>query len=294
MPKKYKVTILGFFVVISGLVLVNPDIIHAESASLSIDKKGNIVLDGAQVVQTAATTFFARAYWGTSFIRFTVKTDSKTIFSRNLGGPALITEIAPGHNLRVEGYLDNSSDTITVRAFAVKDLSLVDESKSFSGTVTNIDLVNKQLTIKDKSRGAIQIITATSTFLTKGGRNVEFGAIKMGDKVISASGRYDLRTTTLVAEQLSIYLDRSIFKPRNFQGTLKSIEPKGLPTAMILRISGVDYTVSLPDNVEVLNTAKAKAQIGRFLPGDTVRVYGVLQEEDENTIIAEVVRNISI
>ena len=59
-------------------------------------------------------------------------------------------------------------------------------------------------------------------------------------------------------------------------------------------IDGKVYTVNLAQTTLVLNKVRSAALLSRFVVGDTVRIYGRIEEVDEPIIDAEILRNISL
>lgn len=262
--------------------------------TISIDKDGNIKLGGAKVIQTAGTTFYMRTTWGNSFIRYIVKTDSETTFTRHFGGPAVVSEVLADHVLNLEGYLDASSETISIKAKSIQDLNLTDEESAFSGKIKSLDLSNSQFILTDKKKGDLTVVLGTDTSIVRNARNLDRNLLKVGDSITKATGSYDIPKKILTAKSLEVYLDKSMFWPRNFQGTLKHLDTTTLPTQATILVGDKEYIVKLPAEAEVLDVKKRKAKLGRFLEGDVVRIYGAVQEDDFSLIIAEVIRNIDL
>ncbi|MFA6535894.1 MAG: hypothetical protein WCT25_00510 [Candidatus Paceibacterota bacterium] len=285
-----------FLLVVTALLATGSDLARAENlpVTISIDAAGSIKLGGVKVVQVAGTTFYARTTWGNSFIRYIIKTDSDTVFTRHFGGPAVVGEVVADHFLNLEGYLDASSDTISIKAKTIQNLSLNDEKSAFSGKVKSLNLANSQFTLTDKTKGDITVALGSDTSIIRNGRVIDRSILKVGDTITKADGTYDIPKKILTAKNLEVYLNRSMFWPKNFQGVLRRLDSTTLPTQATIAIAGTDYTVKLPTDILILDNKKNKTKLGRYLEGDTVRVYGAIQEDDFSLIIAEVIRNIDL
>ena len=141
--------------------------------------------------------------------------------------------------------------------------------------------------------GTTTVRVGASTPIKKGARSVLFTDIAVGDKVLSVSGTYDYETGVLTATALEIFQDKTIFTPRNFEGTLKSISGTTLPATLVVTVAGTDYTVYLAKGASVLKKNRSAATLGRFVVDDAVRFYGAIRQANFTEVDAEVVRDLN-
>ncbi|MEN9614313.1 MAG: hypothetical protein RLZZ347_620 [Candidatus Parcubacteria bacterium] len=259
-----------------------------------ITDDGKIVLHGAQIIQSAGTTFYARSNWGGSYMRWVIRTDENTKVTRRFGTETTIAEIKPGDIVSAEGDFMATSDSISVVAKKVKDWSLASDKVEFGGVVTTIATSSTQFEIKTSAGNRIIISTTPDTSIIKGVIGIGFSQIKVGDKITNATGVYNHVSKVLNADALRVYQDKSVFLPRNFEGTIVNITGSSLPATMTVMIGTKNYTVELTDKTEVLNRKKVAVSLKRFFADDSVRLYGAIKQDNLTTITAEVVRNLDL
>jgi len=259
--------------------------------SVTITNAGTVSIKGAQVLQLAGPTFFTRIYWGDVFLRVIIRTDSGAKLTRYSGAPATLGEIAVGDYLNVEGRLTASASTLDVTANEVRNWSLKTDQSRFSGKITALASDGTQATMRTKTNSLITLHFSATTTITKGNLTIPVSRLRVGDSVLSAEGTYTIPTSVLEVENMKIYQDVSIYKPRNFSGIWKGAQNTTLPTSVIVTIGGVDYTVYLSLKSQVWNNLKSPTALSRFLSGDTVRLYGQLRESLNPVIDAEIIRN---
>lgn len=289
--KKIFLTIITVFA-----FAIIPNFAFAFSSEIHVTKDGQATMSNAKVVQIAGSTIFARLYWGDAFIRFTIKTNSKTTFLRATGEATTIAEIKEGDILDTIGELETGSNTLNLVATSIKNASVQKEQSTLSGTVTNVNLSARQFTLDTKDRGEVTVTTGVTTPYKKGSRTLDIGSLRIGDYVSKTFGDYDYATKTLVAEEVTIYIDMSIFKPQNFAGKLledPTILNDGSATLKIL-LGNTAYIANLPSDAIVMRSNRNLATLQRFIGGDSIRVYGVIQEIDDPVIDVEVIRNMSL
>lgn len=260
-------------------------------SEVHITKDGNATMNGVKVMQQAGTTFYTRLYWGDSFVRVLLKTNSKTTFYRATGELTTISEISDGDMLDVVGELESGTTGLTMVAKTIKNSSVQKAQSTFSGIVTSVDLISRQFVLSTKTSGVITVQTGTTTVFTKGSRTLDLEHVRVGDTITKTSGDYDLSNKILQATDVITFVDPNYYKPKLFEGKL--IEVSG--SAIIkVNISGVVYTVNLNDKTLVLNKARSTVTLARFVSGDSIRIFGAIREVDEPIIDAEVVRNTNI
>ncbi len=269
--------------------------INTPKSEIYINKDGKISIVGAKIIQFAGSTIYARVIWGNAFIRIMLKTNQNTAITRRYGESIKVSNLASGDYLSVEGSLESNSDSLSIVASTIKDLSDLTQQNNFSGTITSIDSSYNSFYMSSNTLGSIKVVLSPSTSITLGSRIVDAYHLKVGNKIISATGIYDYGTNTLKTDKMTVYLDMSIFKARNYSGTLKSMSSKTLPSTLIVTIGSKDYTVKLSANTWVINNKRKTIYLSRFLEGDSVVFYGALQETDEPIIDnVEIIRNASL
>lgn len=261
---------------------------------LHIDDRGDVEMHGLQVMQVSGKTIYGRLAWGTSFIRWIVLTDAKTVFTKRFDTPASVDDVRVGHYLSVSGSFSGSSDSIVMAARTVKDWSLHKDESSFSGTVLSVDHNAQSLVLKAESGSVVTVSIATSTSVYKGQVPIWITNIAVEDKILDAAGTYNYLTKTLAATRVLVYQNPVFFLPRNFEGKLVSVTATDFPTTLFIDVSGKVYTVYLGVTTDILKRDRSLATLKRFLLGDTVRFYGKIRETDLSAVDAEVVRNISL
>lgn len=263
------------------------------ASELHVTSKGDISATGLTVMLKSGSTLYVRATWEDSFMRMVVTTNTNTAFAKNYGEKATISDIEVGHRIDVEGQLVSGSDTITIAAAKIRDAALVKESKTFSGAIKRVDSSSQSFVFTDKSLGDVTVVVLPSTPITQGKRQVQFSALKSGDKIISMSGTYDYTAKTLSPAAIELYQSKDIFVAKNFEGTLKGISGATLPAHLTVSVGGVDYAVYLSGKSTVLSKSKSATSLKRFAEGDKVRFYGAIRETDLSEVDAEVVRDLN-
>ncbi|MEK7644942.1 MAG: hypothetical protein AAB391_01265 [Patescibacteria group bacterium] len=262
-----------------------------------VNDNGSVSIQGARVEQVSGTTLFCKVYWGVSFIRVTVRTSDKTAFEKRFGQAITVKEISVGDFISVTGDLFEGSNSLDVVAKKVKNWSLQTLEEGFSGSISELGTSTPTALayiLNSKTRGKITLLVASSTPVNKGTLVLSTNTLGVGTKITSATGVYNNLKKTLEAQTIRIYQDMSIFKPRNFEGVIKSIDGNTLPLNMVVTVGGVDYTLPLADGVSILNNKRQVFSIARFIKGDKVRFYGAIREAQPNIVDATVLRNLSL
>lgn len=263
---------------------------------LHVSNDGKVIMHGLRVEQIAGSSFYCRMYWGSPFLRITLRTDSNTVVTKRFGQPITASDIAVGDYLSVDGEFVSGSNSFDVLAKKVKDWSIQTKAESFSGTITGIATSTPDsffLTASNKS--VITLAIGTSTIITRGSITVGANDLSVGRKVTYASGVFNNLTKTLHADKVVLFQDMSIFKPRNFEGKLKSgPSTNTLPTSLVVTVGGKDYTIGIDSETKILNAKKVPASLQRFLVGDKVRLYGSIAESNTSYVKAEILRNLDL
>ncbi len=276
------------------LALFTPKFSWAFSGSeVHITSDGTATITGTKVMQIAGATLFTRMYWGDSYVRLTVKTNQSTKFFRGTGESTTISEISEGDMLDVTGQL-TGGDVLTLVTSTVKNSSVQKKQTSFSGKVQSVDVPSKTFILNDKKIGTITVMATSTTRFVKGNRVLDLAHIVSGDTITKVSGDYNINTRTVVADSVITYVDLNIYKPRNFQGSLKELVSVNVPGSIRVLIDGKTYNINITEKTSILNTVRNRVSLTRFELGDTIRIYGSIREVDDPIIDAEVVRNISL
>jgi hypothetical protein len=123
-----------FFLTVISLFLI-PSYSLALNTEVNITSDGTATISGAKVMQLAGSTFFMRMYWGEAYVRFIIKTNSKTKILRGTGEATTIGEVKEGDWLDVKGMLESGSDSLNIVATSIKNSSVQKKQSSFSGKV---------------------------------------------------------------------------------------------------------------------------------------------------------------
>lgn len=275
-------------------ILMPLGVLQAISSEIHVASDGKASVTSAKVMQLANNTFFARLYWGDAFMRFTIKTNTKTKFFRATGEPTTIDEIHSGDLLDVVGELESGSNTFNLVATSVKNASVQKEHSVLSGNVAKIDAPLRQFTMYSTAWGPVIVKTSTTTVFTKGNRTLDLEHLRVGDKLTKVTGDYNIATQTMIADSVTTHLDMSQFNPRLFVGKLAEAPSGGGATSIKVVIDNVPYTVALNNKTLIIRENRGAVTLARFVAGDTIRIWGALREVDEPTIDAEVVRNMNL
>lgn len=285
--------ILKFSGFLLGVAFVVPSLAFAGS-EVHITSDGKATVSQVKVMQIFGSTLATRMYWGSAFVRLTVKTDKKTAFLRATGEATTLSEIVEGNILDIVGDLEYGSDNLTVIATSVKNASVEKAQAVFSGKVTTVDLSGRKFSLDSKEEGLITVAVSSATQFVKGNRTLDLEHVKVGDNITKASGEFDYKTKILNATSVNTYLNLSIFKPRNFEGIVVEVSGTTLPTSLKVKTEGVTYTINLGAKASVLRKNRGAVGLNRFVSGDPVRLYGSIREVDEPIIDAEIIRNMSL
>lgn len=283
--------------VTAATIPTTENLVNDSASQIYVDRNGHAVIGGIKVMQVAGSTYFSRLVWGESFVRITVKANSKTKFANKYGEPMLAKEIIEGDILVVEGELESASQTITVIPSVIRDISNQTQNNEFSGTVSSIHLDSDTFTLATKTKGPITISVnnGTSTEIKKGNRIINLSSLRNGDKVTKVDGVLNHAINQMTARNIVVYVDMKTFKPRNFEGKIKEISGTTLPLVFTATISGIDYSVKLNESTAVLNNLRKSAKLSRFEAGDKVRFYGEIEESDSPLIgKVEIIRNLDL
>lgn len=282
--------LISAFLLAPALALAAPSEIH-------INQDGKITAKNVVVMQKSenGTTLFSRVAWGDIFLRMTVLTTpngSAAKIIKNNGGAATYADVQVGDILSVEGTLSPNADSLLINATNIKDLSLNKEPKTFSGVVKSVDY-SGSFVLPDKKLGPVKVLVDSNTTVTKGVRTIALGEVAAGDKILSTAGTYDFELKTLMATTVTVYQNKAVFNPKNFEGSLKSISGMTLPVTAVVTVGKSDYTVYFADTAKVMSKNRTATTLQRFTAGDKVRFYGAIRQTNLFEIDADSIRNLN-
>lgn len=275
---------------------VAPIVQAAEASEIHIAPDGKFTAKNVVVMQKSenGTTFFGRITWNNVFLRVTVLTAPNNVtakITKNNGGLATYAEVKEGDILSIEGTLTPGADSLLVGATSIRDHSLNVEGKKISGTIKTLNRALNNFTLTDKVLGAVTVVPPYT--IQKGVRTIAPSELSVGDKIVSASGSYDYITKTVVAESMEVFQDKSVFMPKNFEGTLKSISGLILPVTLVVTVGKQEYTVYLPIGASVTSKNKTATTLQRYTVGDRVRFFGAIRPINLSEIDSDTLRNLS-
>jgi len=259
-----------------------------------IANNGSVIVRGAKVTSVSGSSIMATTQFGSTAISWTANVSGTTSYLRRYGGASSLSEIQAGDYVSFSGMLDMTASQLTVNVTSVKDWSVQKMNDSFSGTVSAVNAGAGSFTLVTSSRGTVNVIVASSTTITKGGTAIPFSTINVGDKISKATGLYDLVSKNVNATSVVVYVDQGLLDKRTFEGKLQSIAGTTAPTTLSLEVgSTTAYTVNVPAGISILGKTWLVLPLSSFKVGDTVRVYGAVELNNNSTIDATIVRDAS-
>lgn len=271
------------------LCAIVPAFAAAAVSQISIGQDGSFSGTNLTIFQKAGTNLFTRATWGQAFLRLVILSNASTNITKDHGGVATIADLAEQDVISVNGTLATGADSIVVNASSIQDTTLQNESRTVAGFITSIDPNAHTFSLSDKTLGNIAIAVSSSTSMLKGSRYISFSELSVGDKILSSAGAFDFVSRTLAASEVEVYQDPTVFAPRNFEGKLLSIST----TTLSVLSGGTTYTVYLSQNGTILSKNRTTASLGRFVAGDTVRLWGAMRKTNLTEIDANIVRDLN-
>ena len=134
---------------------------------------------------------------------------------------------------------------------------------------------------------------ANTKIEARGNGRTTLSSVLVGDMV-------DVQGSLTGASPLSFRADKLMLLKKvpaearmTIQGTLVSLAGTTLPTSLVLRVGGVDYTVRIATDAVILNSIWLRTSLVNFRINDTVRVYGLV-DANAHTVDATVVRDASL
>lgn len=261
-------------------------------SELHIGTDGVFSAKNLVVTQKAGTNLFARATWGQAFVRTTLLLNASTTITKKHGESAVVADIREGDRIDVDGALSSGAEGLIITVRTLRDHALLRDGKTLSGTIKSIS-GSDTFVLTNKTFGTTTIFVPSSVSIVQGARTITTFDLRAGQKILTASGSYDYATNTLTVNVLEVYQDPSLFKGKNFEGTLERIDGTTLPAVLVVKINGSSYTVYLSGSTSVLSKSKAPTKLSRFVVGDTVRLFGTIRKTNLSEIDAEVVRDVN-
>lgn len=282
---------LSVLAIIAAAFLCAPQV-QAAVTELHVQPDGTVVATNIVIIQKAGRNFFGRLTWKeNAFARVVVLAHDATVIKKKHGETTGALDIQVGDVIDVIGKLNGAENSFIINATTIRDHSLLMESKTLSGTIKSVDVQKQTFVLPTKEFAEVTVTVTPDTDIKKGERFIKLADMAVGDKILSAVGTYSYEKKTLAADKIEVHQDKTVFTPRNFQGTLKSIAGTVLPSTLIVTALGTDYTVYLGEKASVLNNAKAATSLSRFVVGDIVRLYGAIRKTNLTEIDAEVIRD---
>ena len=277
---------------VAALLLFAPVIASANS-DIHFSPDGKVTATNLVVIQKNDGNLFCRATWGEAFIRLVVLANTSTTITRAHGEAGTVADIQEKDVIDVDGQLAVGADSLIIGAKTIRDSALQSAGKTLSGTVKSVDPGSNSFVLFNKLFGSTTVHLRDGSAITKGARAISLSQLAAADSVLSADGIYDYSSNTLSVSSVSVYQDKTIFMPRNFEGALKSIDSRDLPTSATVTVGAQDYTVYLNKDATILNNAKAKVTLARFVIGDKVRFHGAIRQTDLSQVDADTLRDLN-
>ena len=287
---------LSFVFLASGAALAQaiPTVPDPSVPDFHIDKNGNVNINQAKVMLIAGTSFYLRYYVGLAFIRILITTTSDTKVYRRYGDNIPMSRIVVGDTINFQGTIQSTADTLTVVASSITDFSDQKQVGGFKGMVVGMGNPDGSFLLATSEQGNITVTTGTTTQIRKGTRFLTPDRIRPGDQITDAEGTFDHGSNTLTANIIVIYTDMSVYQPRNFQGTIKTITGAGNGRSIVFTTNGKDYSVVTDASAKILRANWTASSMDRFVAGDTIRIYGAIRETDDPIIDAEIIRDLNL
>lgn len=278
--------------IIGALVVLLLPVTALASSEMHFLPDGSITATNVLVYQKAGSNLFCRATWGTAFVRFVLLANSSTVITKDHGEKATVADIAEKDVISFDGTLSTGADSLVIVAKNIRDSALQSADKTVAGIVSSVDTSANTFVLTDKVFGKITVAVSSAT-ITKGARTISINEMQVGDKVLSAPGTYDYTSKMLAATSISLFQTDSVFKPRNFEGSLKSISGTSLPVTLVVTVGSTDYAVYLGEKAAVLSKNKSATLLTRLVVGDKVRLYGTIRKTNLTEIDADTLRDLN-
>ena len=284
-------------IILSLALLITPGAISAQVKTdtdkvgatrfIKIDENGALKADGMVVQQIAGKTFYTRIWWGEMFMRMTVRTNDKTVFTKKFGESITVSEIKVGDVLSAEGTLVPGSDRVDIDAILVKNWSDQTGASAFSGNITE---TSPSAVLKISSGDLVVLNFDNSSVIKKGNLTIQPSALNLNDKILSASGVFDHASKKLTVSEMKVYQNMSLFVAQNYEGIYKGAGDGFITVS----VGSTDYSVRYTDKTSILRANRSATLLSRFVTGDKVRFYGIKREAEQSVIDATIIRNLNL
>ncbi|OHB24656.1 MAG: hypothetical protein A2542_03885 [Parcubacteria group bacterium RIFOXYD2_FULL_52_8] len=263
-------------------------------AEISVTKDGATRINGFKVLQLAGNSFFGRLYWGETYLRVSMRGNSKTQLVSRFGEKLPWETIKVGDILSAEGSLLSGTSEFSVNVTKFTHLTYAKNAMQFEGTVLTLTPTKSTFELAT-SKTIVVVHTGTSTVVHKGSR-YETGSLHLlgvGDRILRVTGVYDRTSNTLAAADITVYFDSKFLKPQGWVGTLVATPVAGAQE-MLVRVKGVDLKVKFTPRTQIITKDRKNISLARFVAGDEISFYGAREEAALTTVNAEVIRNLDL
>lgn len=267
----------------------NPRVVGAP-LEVHIYDNGSVLVHGARVEQVAGSTIYTKVYWGLAFLRLTVRTSEKTQFLKKSGSEMKMSEIKVGDFVTIEGDFFSGNTSLDVNAKKIKNWSAQSEFTELKGDVVGFSNTPGGFSMQTRD-GLVSVYPLPDAPIKRGSLTVTLDKVRVGDKIDSAIGTYDGLAKKLTATHITVYQNMKIFAPKLYAGELVSIANDGNSLVIFSKTENKNYTIRMGTKTTLHNNARKVVALKRFAPGDWIRVWGSLREDDYTAVDAEVVRN---
>jgi len=258
-----------------------------------IGKEGKAMITGAKVVSVTAPVINVAVTWGSFVMNWAVKTDANTQIVRRFSGKADLSEVGVGDFLSVSGMLDTTAATPTILAKTIRDYSIQKKNVSFGGVIKSIDSASSSFMLTTEKKGDVKVTVSSSTKITKADVIIALADLKVGDKILVARGVLNTVSNTLQANEIRVFALKIDANKTSFEGVVKSVAGSTLPTTMVVTLHGnIDFTVSIPANISILNKMNTLIPVASIAAGDNIQIFGSANTV-ATTINATLIRDLS-
>ena len=280
----------------SSTLVIAPEVAPDLRSELIVNKEGSASVNGLRVLQRAGSTIFGRLYWGESYLRLSVRTNSMTVIKSRFGETISLADVHEGDIIGARGELLSGSTELSLLASSTVDYSYQKNHHQFEGTITGFSTSTPGFLLATSER-VLTVFVGTSTAVQKCTRHTvgETSLLSLGDKIVQLNGVYDRAGQTVEATDITSYFDNAILKPKNFKGVIQEL-PSGdaLPQVLKAVIDDQTYTITIATSTKIMGKSKKPLALNRFVKGDHVALYGARKEAALTTIDAEIVRNLDL
>ncbi|GEM_PF-2415315 len=263
-------------------------------AEIIVSKTGAAHISGFKVVQRAGSSYFGRLYWGDTYLRVSLRGNSKTLLRNRFEEPLQPADINVGDMLSADGELLSGTSEFSVNAVTIHNLSYEKNHRQFDGTVMSIDTSASSFMLATTA-GTVQVHVGPTADVDKGTRSTTgtLQLLAIGDKVLRVRGVFDRTTGVLEATDVTAFFDVGLLKPKTYQGILAATPSPGA-TELQATMAGQTYRLKLTAKTQVHTLKRKPITLARFVEGDKISFYGAREEADPSTINIDIIRNLDL